>query len=219
MNNSVDPKYLILFDYDGVLVDSMPFNLQVVSEVLSRLGYTEFPTIEYCRNADCISLEEWARRIDMADVHLAEFVSEAHQRFAAGAADLPLFTGILELLTALNREHKLALITANVSSAARAFLARHGIDQHFFEIVGVETKGSKADKIRKCIADGGYSLEQVYYVGDTGTDVQQGKAAGVKTVAVTWGFQGRDRLAKENPDYLIDSMDELSEIFLENVRL
>lgn len=35
----------------------------------------------------------------------------------------------------------------------------------------------------------GYSLDKVFYIGDAGTDVQQGKAAGVKTIVVTWGFQ------------------------------
>lgn len=53
--------------------------------------------------------------------------------------------------------------------------------------------------------------ENVYMVGDTGQDILAGKNAGVKTVGVTYGFLGAD-VAKHNPDYLIDDIEELLEI-------
>ena len=219
MVDRLDSKCLILFDYDGVLVDSLPFNLSVVAEVLSLLGYKDFPSVDYCKIADCISLEEWARRIDMAETHLEPFVSQTHQHFTAGAPGLPLFEGVLQLLESLSAEHQLGVITGNISSAAREFLSKHGVAHHFSEIVGVETLGTKSEKISKFAARLGYPLDRVFYVGDAGTDVQQGKAAGVRTVAVTWGFQGRERLLREAPDHLVDSVAELGNIFLPRNRV
>ncbi len=209
-----DSKCLVLFDYDGVLVNSLSHNLKVVEEVLAELGYSDFPTVQYCRDAACISFEEWGRRIGMQEAHFEPFLAGVHQRCSEGAAGLPLFDGVRELLEALSAEHVLGVITANVVTAASAFLAKHGVAQFFAEIVGVETPGNKASKILRLAATLGFPLERVYYVGDAGTDVQQGREAGVKTVSVTWGFQGRARLEQERPDYLVDTVTELANIFL-----
>ena len=184
-----DSKCLILFDYDGVLVDSLPYNLKVVAEVLVGLGYREFPTVAYCESAECISLEEWGKRIGMSDEHVGPFVEQSHQRMTSGAAGLALFDGMLESLESLSAEHELGVITANTASAAIAFLSRHGAASLFSEIIGADTAGAKSVKILKIAADLGYPLERVYYVGDAGTDIQQGHAAGVKTIGVTWVFR------------------------------
>ena len=48
------------------------------------------------------------------------------------------------------------------------------------------------------------------YVGDSPFDVAAAKAAGMTAIAVTWGrIHDADRLAREEPDYLVDSAEEL----------
>jgi phosphoglycolate phosphatase len=41
-------------------------------------------------------------------------------------------------------------------------------------------------------------------IGDTAFDVAMGRAAGMRTIAVTWGYHPRDRLAAAGPDLVID---------------
>jgi phosphoglycolate phosphatase-like HAD superfamily hydrolase len=50
------------------------------------------------------------------------------------------------------------------------------------------------------------------YVGDTRTDIQAGKAAGMKTVGVLTGFDDRQSLGMENPDTILGNISELPEI-------
>jgi len=47
------------------------------------------------------------------------------------------------------------------------------------------------------------------YVGDTSVDIQTAKNAGLISVAVTWGFRSKQSLLAENPDYIIDTPQEL----------
>jgi len=47
------------------------------------------------------------------------------------------------------------------------------------------------------------------FVGDTPIDIQTGKASGMTTVAVTWGFRNLNELQNENPDIIINSPMEL----------
>ncbi len=46
---------------------------------------------------------------------------------------------------------------------------------------------------------------EVIYVGDEDRDIIASKKVKIKTIAVTWGFNSKNKLIKENPDYLVDS--------------
>ena len=50
------------------------------------------------------------------------------------------------------------------------------------------------------------------YVGDSPFDMQAGRDAGCKTVAVTWGMFSRDTLAAEHPDFMVDTFEELIDL-------
>ena len=53
------------------------------------------------------------------------------------------------------------------------------------------------------------------YVGDMTHDIEAGKEAGVKTVALTWGYQSKEILEKHNPDYIIANISELDKLLKE----
>ena len=53
-------------------------------------------------------------------------------------------------------------------------------------------------------------VEGAVYVGDSPFDVQAAKAAGIGSVAVTWGrIHSRERLEAEEPDAVVDTVEEL----------
>lgn len=54
--------------------------------------------------------------------------------------------------------------------------------------------------------------EQVIYVGDETRDIDSAKKAGVKGIAVSWGFNSKKVLAKHHPDALIEHPQELIDI-------
>ena len=53
------------------------------------------------------------------------------------------------------------------------------------------------------------SLENVFYIGDSEVDVQTAAAAGVRLVAVTWGFRSREALLAAGATTLIDRPEDL----------
>ena len=190
----------------------MPFNLKVVSTVLERMGFTDFPTIDFCRNAECISFEAWARKIGVPESRISEYINSIHEGVTSGAHSLPIFDGVSEFLKIFSIQNDLGVITASASEAANNFLMHHGIRECFCFVAGGEMVGSKSEKIFSMRNECACSAENIYFVGDAGTDIQQGKLAGVKTIAVTWGFQGRSRLEMEKPDFIVDNIQELSDI-------
>ena len=60
--------------------------------------------------------------------------------------------------------------------------------------------------------------EECLYFGDTNTDMKTGKAAGLDTVGVLWGFRGREELESFHPKYLISDPSQMIEILSKNKR-
>ena len=61
-----------------------------------------------------------------------------------------------------------------------------------------------------CVADKlGVKYEECLYVGDSEVDVVTGRNAGMKTIAVTWGFRTKEELITAGAQYIIDKVEEL----------
>ncbi len=70
------------------------------------------------------------------------------------------------------------------------------------------------DAVLMMISDAGLSADEVMYIGDTGVDIETGKAAAVRcTVGVSWGFRTKEELVLAGADVVVDSaLDILSEV-------
>ena len=67
----------------------------------------------------------------------------------------------------------------------------------------------------KIAEDFGVKPEECMYIGDTKTDMQTGKAAGMYTVGALWGFRDREELEENGADIVADSPKELFTIYEE----
>ncbi len=80
------------------------------------------------------------------------------------------------------------------------------------EVLGADIEKSKVIKIKKQKEK--YPNSEIYYIGDTVGDIKEGKKAGIKTIAVSWGFHTKKQLEQEKPNFLIDKPKDLSQLFL-----
>ena len=88
-------------------------------------------------------------------------------------------------------------------------LDRFGFDPYFREIFGSDFLFSKKEKIDHALEKYGIPREKAFYIGDTAGDIVEARAAGVRSVAVTWGWHDRERLVAVRPDFLIDTPEGL----------
>lgn len=58
------------------------------------------------------------------------------------------------------------------------------------------------------------SKEECIYIGDSNVDIITARNAGVKSIGVSWGFRGKEELAREGADYLANNVVELKRIIL-----
>ncbi len=209
--NETDQK-LLLFDFDGVLVDSLEFYEKVFRQCLEAIGR---PIIS--SRADFLALcqdnfyGELARRgIDLS-AFLAELAKIHSSIDTSLIRPLPAMTPVL---SALAERHRLVLISSNSADVIHELLRRMDVSECFEAVLGADFLLNKTEKIVHAQKTSGFSREDVYYVGDTAGDIREARRAGIKSIAVTWGWHGRDALEAVSPDFLIDTPQALFSLLM-----
>ena len=124
------------------------------------------------------------------------------------------YDGILELIALLKARGIACAVLSNKNDDAVAALC----EAHFpncFEF----TQGMRPGVAPKPAPDALFALctrmginpEDAVYIGDSEVDVKTAQAAGMRLVAVTWGFRSREMLAKTGAKEMIDAPRELIE--------
>ncbi len=202
---------LFLFDFDGVLVDSLELYHRAVAWCLEKIGTPIIKTQEeYIALFEDNFYETMAKKgvdLDAFSVALTEYAKSIDYY-----RDVKPFSAVLPVLTELCTDNILAIISSNSSQTIRKILARSQYNGCFQDILGSEFHLSKKIKIDHAVATYRISRDNTYYVGDTSGDIKEGKASGVRTIAVTWGWHSRKMLAAAKPDFLIDDPEELKNI-------
>jgi phosphoglycolate phosphatase len=203
-------RTLFLFDFDGVLVDSLDLYADIVTRSLDRIGMPILKNKEdYLALFDGNYYESLAERgVDLAAYGGA--IKEILPRIDYDA--MKPFDGLIPVLAALQKDHLLAVISSNGYRTIRAMLDRFGFAPYFQEILGADFRFSKKEKIAYALQKYGIPGERAFYIGDTVGDILEARAAGVRSVAVTWGWHSRERLAAAGPDVLVDRPEELLDI-------
>lgn len=201
---------LLLFDFDGVLVDSLDVYEKTVSDCLEKInqpltrGREEF--LELFEGNFYESLVQ-------KGINLNKFIEASVDILAAVDYNaMKPFTAIRPVLDELQKHHILIVISSNDSPTIKEALRIYDFNGIFREILGSDFMFSKKDKILYAIKKYQVTPEDIYYIGDTTGDIKEGKQAGVKTVGITWGWHSKEKMASSNPDYLFDDPRDLMKL-------
>lgn len=203
---------LFLFDFDGVIVDSLDVYERRVRLCLEKMDSNVVKSRE-----DFLALFEdnFYEAIEKRGVDVLEFMKASRALPIEDDYDQMIpFAPMLPVLEKLKKDHILVVISSNVSHIIHAILSKYRYDALFREVLGTEAGFSKQDKIRNAMTRFHTKTDSAYYIGDTVGDMKEARLAGARTVAVTWGWHDRTRFEKVQPDYIPDYIIETPEELL-----
>ncbi|MFT5086942.1 MAG: phosphoglycolate phosphatase [Planctomycetota bacterium] len=202
---------LLNFDYDGVIVDSFDQLLSLVIQAQQSLGLGRPPIAEDFRKIENLAFEDLGRRIGLPENQVFHYEARIFE-LQKEQWDVRPFSRIVPIFEKLAMSHTLVVITSSQSEAVAATLESFGLGSAVSRVLGGELGSTKAERIEQSRREFSCSAQDTFMVGDAISDIRQGKLAGVKTIAVSWGYQDRELLERERPDFIFDNPDELLQI-------
>lgn len=204
---------LILFDFDGVLADTLDDMLNFAQAVCAEMGIERIPTPADLDALETMSFVEYGKQLGVPPPLVDEFASRCLKRFIEKPRPPKIFDGMAEVVTQLSKYHVIAIVTGNTTPAVENFLIENGILQFISGVFAVDQPGSKTEKILKAKSQLGTDKDAVYYVGDAVSDIRAARQVSVESVAVSWGHQSLGRLANARPDHIARTPREIIAVF------
>lgn len=201
---------LFLFDFDGVLVESLDIYEKVVSISLARMGVPlTGGREEFLELFERNFYESLAGR----NVDVKQYLEAASDLVAAVTyRDMQPVAPMLAVVEKLQKDNILLVISSNNSPTIRTALEQFQYSLYFQEVLGSDFLFSKKDKILYALDKYRIEPADAYYIGDTTGDIREGRSARVKTVGITWGWHTREKMMQAGPDYLLDRPEELLQL-------
>lgn len=207
---------LVIFDCDGTLVDSQHLITACMGEAFAALGRPA-PSREATLSIVGLSLyEAFAVLTSPDDPHIPALIEGYKAAFQAQRLKPdnaePLYEGAREVVDWLGGQGAvLGIATGKSQRGVRIVMTHHGLFERFSTIQTADDAPSKPHPamIAQAMAAVGATPAETVMIGDTTYDLDMARAAGVASIAVTWGYHAPDLLAARRPHALITRYDKM----------
>jgi len=204
---------LIVFDWDGTLIDSAAVIVDCIQAACRDLG---LPVPDDERAAHVIGLglaEALAYAVPSLPPSGYRMLTERYRdHFLLRDPQIPLFSGTPAMLAELReRGHVLAIATGKSARGLARALETTGVAGYFAASRCADQCASKPapDMLHELMQELDVRAEAALMIGDTVHDLQMAANAGVAAVAVSHGAHAREKLVALDPVACLDSTEEL----------
>ena len=211
----------VVFDMDGVLVDSEPYHELAFHEVWDEMGYAEnhdihFP--DFYGRSDKAVWEAFIQK-HQPPQPLEKLLAWKQSRLIGILQEKePIFDGIPELVQRLSADHKLAVASGSNHAVIRTVLGMQGLGQHFQFTVSAQDVGREKpapDVYLKAAMQLGIAPSECCVIEDAVLGIQAGKAAGMTVVGITNSFPELE-LENAGADFVVKDCREIGSIVFTN---
>jgi len=200
----------IIFDWSGVINDSVENHLCVANKMFEELGGPK------------ISLEEmkenWVQPYMLFYNKFLPNLTLEQEEIAYKKAILQcpkgkVYLGIVDLLKDFKEKGiKMVILSSDLPETLFAEIKSFGLENIFIDII--THVYDKKEGLKELMKRNNFKKEETIFIGDSNHEVEEGKNAGVLTGAVTWGYATKAKLESLKPDFLINNLEELKTAIL-----
>lgn len=208
---------LVMFDLDGTLVDSAADIAYSLSLALTDMGLSA---------VDELRVRRWvgrgASRLVMCALDAQALPHALHDELLQGFLQhysrhvcvfSSVYPGVMDAMLAFAAEGAhLACVTNKPYAPARDLLDALGLLDGFSLLLGGDTLPQKKPHpapLLHCLSYFDVRPAQALMVGDSVNDIEAARAAGIKSLAVSYGYNHGENIADSHPDWLVGDLREL----------
>ena len=206
---------LVVFDMDGTLIDSGAEIAARVFKAFAAMGLPA-PALETIRANVGLSLPIYLSAVsgsDDPDIIQGLFDGYRAAANASGPGKMPMFDGARALLERLSKrpDTMLAIATGKGKVGLDRTLAQNDIAHYFVSLQSADNNPSKPHPgmLHSAMDAVGAGLDETVMIGDAVFDIEMARAAGVRSIAVSWGLQPVEALRTAGATTSVDSFDAL----------
>ncbi len=203
---------LIIFDFDGTLLDSKADVAAAINRMLLRYGEKPIsPDKVWSFLGDgagylvdrCFEFYAKSSPEGSVDFFLKDYIENSLKQTR-------LYPGVLETLSKL-AHYKMAILTNKLHDLTVKMCKNLGIIEHFELVLGRGgfNKKPEPDGIYIILDKLDIKPENAVIVGDTLIDMTAADRASIRKIAVSWGVHDKKTLLKSKPDGIIDKIEDL----------
>ncbi|MEK7287610.1 MAG: HAD-IA family hydrolase [Elusimicrobiota bacterium] len=198
----------IVFDFDGVLADSLDTIIEITNRVGGEYG---LPRLDR-GGVRAMGLTGLMRMSKISTLRLPFFVRKIRLGLAEMMGQVPLHQGMASVVSELARYFNLGILTSNSQDNVNRFLEHHSLRRHFSYLFCGSSLFAKHESAVELIKAKGLDRSESIYVGDEVRDIVAMKKAGLPIMAVSWGFESEELLRPHGPDFFARTPEEFLEI-------
>lgn len=215
-------KYL-LFDLDGTITKSEEGIFNCMKYAMDWAGIPH-PAPEVFRSFIGPSLyDSFANTLHMDDAQAKEMVAKYRERYnVIGLFEAEVYDGVAETLEKLKKSGCiLSVATSKPTEPTLRILEKFGVRKYFDVVVGSNPDGTGSDKkfiitqvLESLKKDHGLTEEMVMsgqaaMIGDRRYDIEGGKACGLQTIGVLYGYGSREEFEIAGADHIVEKPQEI----------
>jgi beta-phosphoglucomutase-like phosphatase (HAD superfamily) len=207
----------VIFDMDGVIVDSEPRHQQAFMDIFHEIGYADNHAIQF---EDYLGKSDRAVWDDFMEIHQPSFsIEDLTARKQNRLIDLlqseqPIFETLPQLVEKLSQRFSLSVASGSLHPVIDVVLELEDLRRFFPTVVSVEDvlKGKPAPDIFLRAAEGmNVKPDKICVIEDSAAGVQAGKSAGMSVIAIT---NSLEPAALSMADFVVDDYESIESLLL-----
>jgi phosphoglycolate phosphatase-like HAD superfamily hydrolase len=191
----------IIFDFDGTIADTFETVVGIFYSLTGRKQPLPHEEIERLRG---MSLPRAAEELHIKPWKMPFLLLLGRRRMTRRMNAIDAHPGVVEIIKKLHNEgHQLYIMSSNSLRNIQKFLRRHDLAYEFINVYGSAGLLSKARVLKKVVKQNRLDKNDTWYIGDEVRDVVAAQHAGVRVIAVTWGYNTAEILQEHRPTKLV----------------
>ena len=195
-------KKIVMFDFDGVLINTIEHSYNIHKINNPDLSWERFQSYH-----DGNFFDGYGKAVETGEhIPADDFLGEYNKAIKALSINEILHDCVIRL----SESYILVIVSSTRSSFISDFLEKEGLSKYFIDIFGADIHTSKIVKIKSVLEKYSVGPNNCVFITDTLGDIKEAKECGVLSVAVTWGVHRHEKLKDGNPIAIVDDPSDLA---------